>query len=88
MDEDILFWIKLVSFLLTMFISFQIGRFFERARLVKSLTKEKDGIAEALDEFFSPPAAITIDDEGRRTWKASYRERPGGNDMEKKHFLA
>ncbi len=88
MDEDIYFWIKVASFLLTMFVSFQIGRYFERSRILKFLTKQGEGIEKILDEVFSPPMEPDFRAEEFLRWKPPCEEEAPGKEIEGKNYLS
>ena len=88
MGEDIIFWVKIISFLVTMFVSFQIGRYFERSRLLRFLTKQGDRIEKVLDEVFSPPREPDHQAKEWQPWKAGYETKTPGGRMEKKYFLS
>ena len=88
MDEDIFFWIKISSFLLAMVVSFQIGRYFERSRLLKFLTKQEGRIEKVLDDFFSPPMGPDLQAQPWQPWKAERRSEIPVERTEKKHFLS
>jgi hypothetical protein len=87
MGEGLIYWIKVISFLLAMFMSFQIGRHVERFRLLKFLTKQGDRIEKVLDEFFSPPMGPGRGSQGLRPWEAQSKPEAPGANPEKKYFL-
>jgi hypothetical protein len=88
MGEDLIYWIKVISFLLAMFMSFQIGRHIERARLLKFFTKQGNRIEKVLDEFFSPPPGPDHGARGLRPWETQYEPETPGQKTEKKYFLS
>jgi len=88
MGEGTSYWIKAISFLLSMFISFQIGRHFERFRFLEFLTKQGDRIGKVLDEFFSPPIGPDHSVQGLRPLEAKYGPETPGGRTENKYFLS
>ena len=88
MDAEIFYWIKVASFLLTIFVSFQIGRYFERSRLLKFLTKQGDGIEKILDEVFSFPMGPDIQAGEWLQWQPPSEEQTSRNPMEAKNYLS
>jgi hypothetical protein len=87
MGEDLIYWIKVISFLLAMFMSFQIGRHLERVRLLKFFAKQGNRIEKVLDDFFSPPPG-DLGARGLRPWETQYELEPPGEKTEKKYFLS
>jgi hypothetical protein len=88
MDEDIFFWIKLTSFLLAMIVSFQVGRYYERFRLLRFLKKQGDRIEKVLDDFFSPPLGPDLQARPWQPWEAERGSDVKNKGTEKKHFLS
>ncbi len=54
MEESVLQWVKMASFVAAMFLSFMIGRAVERSRMIRFFTRRQEDIEKVLDEFFTP----------------------------------
>ncbi len=54
MDDAVLQWVKIVSFAAAMFLSFMIGRAFEKSRMIRFFSERGEEIEKVLDEFFTP----------------------------------
>ncbi len=91
MEDSVLQWIKMSSFVAAMFFSFMIGRAFERSRMIRFFTRRKEDIEKVLDEFFTPghiPRAPREDLSPHHNRAASLEEFADVGLGQKKRYLA